>query len=111
MSFKKDFPKHVKKCCRVQTVRFSLQEIKPNVLFANKCIAAESAHSLVCFKLQMCSGPKFVFAKFGKFLKNHLAANLILNVIWVRGWGKMAPGSARVSAPKRVRKRDAKLVR
>ena len=27
-----------------------------------------------------------------------MAANLILKVIWVRGWGKMAPGRAGVIA-------------
>ena len=49
------------------------------------------------------SGPKFVFAKFWEVLKNYLANNLILKVIWVRGWDKMAPS--------RVREGDAKLVK
>ena len=40
-----------------------------------------------------------------------LADNLILKVIWVRGWGKMAPGRARVSAPGTVREGGANLVR
>ena len=39
--------------------------------------------------------PNSFLPKFGKILQNHLAANLILKVTWVRGWGKMA----RVSAP------------
>ena len=51
--------------------------------------------------------PNLILPNFGKFLKNHLAANLILQGIW----GKMAPGRARVSAPGRVREGDAKLVR
>ena len=57
------------------------------------------------------SGPEFVVAKFWEVLKNHLAANLILEAIQVRDWGKMAPGRARVSAPGRVREGDSKLVR
>ena len=57
------------------------------------------------------SGPEFVIAKFLDVLKIHLAANLILEAIQVRGWCKMAPGRARVSAPGRVREGDAKLVR
>ena len=56
-------------------------------------------------------GHEFVFAKFCVVLKNHLAANLILSSIWVRGWGKMGHGRARVSAPGWVRAGDAKWVR
>ena len=52
---------------------------------------------------QNFNGPEFVFAKFSEVLKNHLAANLILKLIWVKGWGKMAPG--------KVREGDNKLVR
>ena len=41
-----------------------------------------------------------------------MAANLILKVIRVLGWGKMVPSRAKVSAPDRVREGpDAKLVR
>ena len=80
----------------------------------NKQIAAIKADILFLF-LQIpqlnFSGPEFVFAKFWEVLKKHLAANLILKGIWVRGWVKMAPGKARVSAPGRVRERDAYLVR
>ena len=57
------------------------------------------------------SSPEFVLGHTGKFLKNHLAANLNKNVIWVRGRGKMASDRARVSAPGRVREGDAKSVR
>ena len=39
----------------------------------------------------------------GKFLKNHLAANLTLNVIWVRGLGKMAPGKGMLNWSDKVR--------
>jgi len=41
------------------------------------------------------STPEFVFDKFCQVLKYHLAADLILNSIWVRGWGKMALSRAR----------------
>ena len=54
------------------------------------------------------SGPEFVFAKFWEVLKKSSGSYFNFRV---RGWGKMAPGRARVSAPDRVREGDAKLVR
>jgi len=44
--------------------------------------------------------------KFGKFLKNHLTANL--KGIWNKGWDKMAPSRAKVGVAKTG---DAKLLR
>ena len=55
--------------------------------------------------------PNSFLPNFEKFLKNHLAAHLILKVILVRVWCKMDPDRARVSAPSRVREGDAELVR
>ena len=39
-------------------------------------------------------GPEFVFTNYGKYSKNHLAANF--KGIWVRDWGKMPPSRASV---------------
>ena len=54
--------------------------------------------------------PNSFLPNFEKFLKNLLGANFILKVFWARGWDKMAPNRARVSAPGRIREGDAKLV-
>ena len=53
-------------------------------------------------------GPEIVFAKSWELLKKSSGSLLKLRV---RGWGKMAPGRARVSALGRVREGDARLVR
>jgi hypothetical protein len=54
--------------------------------------------------------PNLFLPNFGKFLKNHLAADFLYKRSGL-GWGKMALGRARLNAPGRVRKGDAKLVR
>ncbi len=55
-------------------------------------------------------GPQFFLQILDSFKKSNLAANSILLIFWVRGWGKMAPRRVRVNVPRRVRDEDAKLV-